>query len=111
NPVKPIDRAAVANAIAALLDQEDIADLGVEDLRRFERWEFADQVLALPEKFEPAIIHRAVLRYTLTIPKPHKKAETYLNFMRLVNREAVESAEEMLKLEDKPRPKPPDSGK
>jgi hypothetical protein len=111
NPIKPIDRAAVAHAIATLLDQEDIADLGVDDLRRFERWDFADQVLALPEKFEPAIIQRAVLRFTLAIPKPHKKAEAYLNFMRAVNREAVEAAEETLKLEDRPTRKSPNSGK
>jgi hypothetical protein len=49
--VSPAD---LTTGVVALLGQKDIADLAVEDLRKWGRWEVADDVLSLwPAKHEP----------------------------------------------------------
>ena len=94
-----IERASVIVAIAALLEQEDMVDLAVDDLRRFECWEYAARIVQLPEKFQAPIVRRSVLRYALSAPKDVKAAADYVLLMRVLDKEAVENAEEVMKHE------------
>lgn len=94
-----------AKAVALLLDQGDIADMAIEDLRRWKAWDLADTVLAVrqSEAGKVSIVRRAVLRFALSCPTPAAKA--LVAQARKEDKQGVEDAEELLKLEEvKPPP-------
>jgi hypothetical protein len=94
----------MVEGVKALLDQNDIADLAIEDLRKWNRWELCDAILSLQSKksHDVPIIRRAILRYALSCPGT--QAAAYVTEMRKKDPESVKDAEELLKLET-PAPK------
>ena len=94
-----VARKDLAEGVAQLLDQNDIADLAIEDLRKWQRWDLADRVLGLQNKpaYELPIVRRAILRYALSCPDP--AAARYVAEQRKKDPQAVNDAEELLKLE------------
>lgn len=109
-----VSKADSAAAAAILLDQNDISDLAIEDLRKWERWELADRILGLQKTaaFEVPIVRRAILRYALAAAKASPAAAAYVAEQRKKDAQAVADAEELLKLEQ-PKPagtEPPKSG-
>jgi hypothetical protein len=59
--------AKVLQAMGVLLPQHDLADIAVEDLRRWKMWDLTPQVLALygKEGYSAPIVKRAIVRYAL----------------------------------------------
>lgn len=102
--VIPVSQAV--EAYRPLLDQGDIADLAIEDLRKWKVWAMADQVLGIRSKEagKVAIVRRAILRFALRCPGD--AAKTFVESARSEDKRAVEDAEELLKLEETP-PSPP----
>ena len=100
NRTDVIDKKEVVAAAALLLEQADIADLAIEDLRKWQQWQCADQIIALRHKpaFNAPIIGRAILRYALSCPK-NDQARQFIEEMRKKDPETVKDAEELLKLE------------
>jgi hypothetical protein len=95
------------DGVCILLEQGDIADLAIEDLRKWKAWDRADKVLAVTktDAYEPAIVKRAILRYCLQC-KDNKAAEKYVADSRKEDAEAVDEALELLQLEaDAAKPK------
>jgi hypothetical protein len=97
-----IDKKDVVAGVAALLDQDDIADLAIEDLRRWGCWELTDCILDLYGKksHDIPIIRRNILRYALQ--SPEKRAAEFVADMRKKDAKTVELAEELLKLDPTP---------
>jgi hypothetical protein len=95
-------------AVRLLLKQKDAADLAVEDLRKWEAWGLADEVLDLPntEAYSLPIVRRAVLRYALVAAPKVPAAKTFVEKMRKSDPTAVSDAEEILRLEQPPAPPP-----
>jgi hypothetical protein len=90
------------------LDQEDIADIAVENLRRWRHWDLTDRVLALSErKFtnEGAAkpMRRVVLRYAIQCPD--KRCKAYVAKEREKDPEDVKDQERFLEVEDGRDPK------
>jgi len=100
------------DGVCVLLNQADIADLAIEDLRKWKAWDRADKVLAVTktDAYEPAIVKRAVLRYCLQC-KGNKAAEKYVADRRKDDAEAVSEALELLQLEADAAAKPKDEKK
>ncbi len=105
----------VVSAVALLLDQSDIADLAIEDLRKWGCWGMTDKVLELYGKksHDVPIIRRSILRFALCArdvggdgsvikDKPNPKAAAFVAELRKKDPEMVESAEELLRLETAP---------
>jgi hypothetical protein len=70
---KPDDsREHVMQGMATILRQNDLADIAVEDLRRWKTWDLTGDVLALYGKkgYEAPIMERTLVRYALTCPRP-----------------------------------------
>jgi hypothetical protein len=70
---KPDDtRDQVLRGMATVLRQSDIADIAVEDLRRWKAWDLTGDVLALYGKqgYDAPLMQRALVRYALTCPRP-----------------------------------------
>lgn len=95
-----IDRKELVEGVCELLDQGDIADLAIEDLRKWGRWEVADRVLALYGKksHDIPIVRRAILRYALSCPN-NTKAAAFVDAIRKKDPDLVKDTEELLKLE------------
>jgi hypothetical protein len=93
----------LAEGVAQLLGQGDIADLAVEDLRKWQCWDMADQVLGLQKTpaYEIPIVRRSVLRFALSC-KGNAAAARYVEEQRKKDPQAVSDAEELLKLEETP---------
>jgi hypothetical protein len=101
-----LPRQDVLQAVALLLPQEDIADLAIEDFRRWKAWELTPHVLALAtsKAHDVPIIRRAVLRFALSSPRP--EAKQFIAEKRKTDPQAVLDTEELLKLERAQAPKP-----
>jgi hypothetical protein len=92
---------ALLKGVSKLLGQSDIADLAIEDLRKWGQWQMVDQVMALkdrPSHNTIPIMRRALLRFALRCPKNAAAAE-YVEQMLRENPTMVEEAEELLQLE------------
>lgn len=101
-----IEPAEVLEAMKILVAQPDIADLPIEDLRKWGRWELADYILQFDEKeshHKIPIVRRAILRYALSVPGNNPRAAAYVAAARKSDPERVEFVEQMLK-EEQPRP-------
>jgi len=93
------DKKSLVDGVCQLLEQSDMADLAIEDLRKWNRWEVDERVLALQNKksHDATIIRRSILKYALACPDP--KAAVVVQDWRKRDPEMVKDAEEMLKLE------------
>jgi len=86
-------------AVRLLLDHPDIADLAIEDLRKWKCWDQTDRILNLlnKESHDVPIIRRAILRFSLS--SPEKAAKAYVEEQRKRDEQSVLDAEELLKIE------------
>jgi hypothetical protein len=118
-----IAHADVVSAVRLLLDQSDIADLAIEDMRKWGCWDMTDAVMELYGKksHDVPIIKRSILRFALSArdvnadgsvnkDKPNPKAAAFVADLRKKDAEMVESAEELLRLETTPVTPPAKAG-
>lgn len=102
----------VVEALKQMLPQNDIADLVIEDLRKWKRWELTDTILALFDQnsHDAPIIRRAILRFALQAPAgKYPKAAEFVAAQRKRDLEWVKDVEELLQLETVPMKPSPDS--
>jgi hypothetical protein len=99
-----ITRKSLLEAACQLLEQSDIADLAIEDLRKWQQWQVTDRVLALQNKssHNVPIVRRSILRFALNCP--NKEAAAYVEVQRKKDPRTVQDAEELLKLETATQP-------
>ncbi len=104
NRLDVVDKDTITTSVCQLLDQSDIADFAINDLLRHGEWSPLERILALDT--EPshniAIIHRAILRYALSVPEdkdPNKLAKKFVDAIRIKDPERVQAAEDLLRLE------------
>jgi hypothetical protein len=100
---KPADsRTQVLKGLAILLPQSDIADLAIEDMRRWEVWDLAPQVLALYGKpgYTAPLMRGNLLRYALSCPRP--EARQFIEDLRRREPGPVREAEDALQKERAP---------
>lgn len=96
-----IGKAKLVDAVTRLLGQKDIADLAVEDLRKWEAWEETAKVLALQksESYELPIVRRSVIRFALAASEKVPAAKAFVAAERARDAALVADAEELLRLE------------
>jgi len=77
----------------------DLADLALEDLRKWEWWDETAQILALYGKkgYEAPLMKRAIVRYALTCPRPD--AAEFVKERRAKEPDLVKDVETNLKFE------------
>lgn len=89
----------IMRGLGAALAHGDLADLAVEDLRRWQWWDLTPDVLALysrPTHAAP-IMKRAILRYALSCPTP--EAKQFVANIRTADAALVQDVEEGLAFE------------
>jgi hypothetical protein len=102
-----VSRSSIVDSVATMLTQDDIADLVIEDLRKWQCWELTDRVLALTElkTHDAPIIRRAILRFALQSAEKNHKAADYVAAQRKADAESVKDVEELLQMEIGPKAK------
>jgi hypothetical protein len=92
-------RRDVLRGLEVLLAQGDIADLAVEDLRRWQYWDLTPQVLALHDRksHDAPIMRRTIVRYALSCPRD--EAARFVTEVRKQDPEMVKDVEESLQFE------------
>lgn len=105
--VVPNDK--VLELMKVLAGQADMADLPIEDLRKWGRWELTEFVLTFADKPDHnrlPIVRRAILRFALSAPAGNKPAAAYVEKMRAADPDRVKFVEQML-ADEKPAATPP----
>ena len=109
-----LKKADIVAAITPLVDQPDIVDLAVEDLRKWQQWDMAGKLVGLFDKpsHDVSIIQRSIIKYALSAPPTNKPCADFLVRMRADSKQAerVRDLEQLLELE-KPRPAKPAESK
>jgi len=98
--VKPTEtKPQVLKVIRALLAAPELADLAVEDLRRWGWWDETSAVLGLWMKptHGGRLIRRAVVQYALVCPNPECKA--FIATVRRTDAKLVATVEELLQID------------
>jgi hypothetical protein len=87
------------DAIAPLLEQGDIADLPIEDLRQWRCWKLTETILRLydGEVGKVPIVRRTIVRYAMQCPEA--EAACFVMKLRKTDPELIQRIEELLKLE------------
>jgi hypothetical protein len=90
----------ILKAMKALLDQGELADVAVEDLRRWAIWDLTSDVLALYGKkgHESPLMKNAIIRYALCCT-PTKESQAFVAARRAAEPDTVKDVEEGLKFE------------
>jgi hypothetical protein len=94
-------------ATAVLIDQKDITDLAIEDLRKWGAWEYTGRILGLYGRkgFDAPIVKRSILRFALSCPAGNKPSEEFVAARKKEDPQYVDEVSELLRLES-PRPDP-----
>jgi hypothetical protein len=107
----------ILDAMSVLMGHADIADMPVDDLRKWKAWEMTTTVLNLA-KLEShntlPINRRAILKFAIAASWADPKntaAAAYVEKVRKEDPERVKLIEDLLKDEMKPAPKPPEPPK
>lgn len=92
----------IVAGVRAILDVDDMADFAVEDLRKWKRWECAEEVIGRfgRKDLSTPIVKKAILRYALQCPMP--AAKKFVAAQRERDKEWVQDTEELLNLETIP---------
>lgn len=108
-----IDHDQVVDALQLLLSQGDIADLPIDDLRRWGRWEMTDKIISLygEKSHNIPIVKRSIIRFALCAPKDNVKAQAFLKERRAEDADRVKEIEQLLELEKAPPTPKPDAKK
>jgi len=102
------NRKSILAGMSAVIARGDMADMAVEDLRRWKWWDLTKHVLAQygkPTHASPLVKH-ALVRYALTCPDAD--AAAFIKNLRAKEPELVREVEESLEFE---RPSPPPKSK
>ena len=103
-----ISKKDLTDGLLPLLDMKDIADLVIEDFRKWGCWDLTDRILALRTSpvYSVNVVKRAILRFALTV-KDNKGAQEFVAALRKKDPTWVADVEELLKLDQAPVPMTP----
>jgi hypothetical protein len=92
-------RPEVLRGLAVMLDQGDIADMAIEDLRRWQMWDLTGRVFAQfgKKSHSAPILRRAIVRYALCCPRP--EAAQFLARLRKLDPQLIADVRESLEFE------------
>jgi hypothetical protein len=92
-----VDKKELAEGVARLLEQKDLADQGINDLCKWQCWDMTGRILGLctKEPYANPLVRRAILRFCLQCPRP--EARRYVDLQRARDPQGVHDTEEQLK--------------
>ncbi len=92
----------VLAAMKSLAEQDDIADIAIDDLRKWQQWDQTEYILGLAgkESHSDPLVKRAILKYAIVASKNGSKpAGEYVEAVRKVKPQVVSDAEALIESE------------
>lgn len=74
-------REAILKSCAILLDDKDLCDIAIDDLRRWAWWDLTPQILKLFQDKSSPLLKRGIVRYALSCP--HDDAKSFIRKLRV----------------------------
>jgi len=98
-----ISKKDLSEVMAPLLKMKDIADLAIDDYRKWHCWEMTERILALQKEpvYSVNVVKRSMLRFALSA-KGQPAADQYVAAQRKKDPQGVADVEELLKLDSAP---------
>ncbi|MBI3408310.1 MAG: hypothetical protein HY040_08135 [Planctomycetes bacterium] len=95
-----VESKKILGCMGLILQSGDMADFAIEDLRKWKRWEFTEQILDLYGKKSHDVntVKRSIVRYALRSPEP--RATSFIQEQRRLNNTWVNDLDEILNLDD-----------
>jgi hypothetical protein len=99
-----LSKEQILQGMTLAIQQYDLADFVIDDLRNWQAWKLTDPVLDLftKQSHDHPVIRRAILRFALSSPSP--RAATFVREQRQRDPTWVSDTEELLRI-DTPAPK------
>lgn len=96
------NRDRVLACLRVLLPQDDIADIPIEDLRRWKMWDVTAEVVSLYglKSHDAPLMRRNIVRYCLSCP--NEVAKKFITELRAIQPELVKEVEDGLQYEKAP---------
>ena len=93
-------RGEISKVMKTVLNQGELADMAIEDMRSWKIWDHTDQVVRMYNQkgFDAPIVQRAIIRYALSCP-PTDASRAFLAERRKKEPDVVKDVEDGLKLE------------
>jgi hypothetical protein len=103
---KPQSRPQIVQVFSSVVEQGDMADMVIEDLRRWQWWELTTQVLVQYSKptHSAPLVRRSIVRYALACPE--RDAVEFVKWLRQTDPNLVARQEETLKNDILPKTNP-----
>jgi hypothetical protein len=108
----------IRDGLTVLLDQPEIADMPIDDLRKWKAWDMTDAVVKLADRESHSslpIVRRAILKFALAAswadPKTNAAAVAYVEKLRKSDPDRVKQVEDVLREDLKPLTPAPDAKK
>lgn len=100
-------REPVLTGMTAVVDRGDMADMAIEDLRRWQWWDLTGHILAQYNRstHRAPLVRNAILRYALCCPNPETVA--FIKAAEAADPAAVREVRESLQFEGDPSPEKP----
>jgi hypothetical protein len=94
-----IDKKELVKGVSLILDQPDMADFAIEDLRKWQQWHMTKPILELFGKktHDIPVVKRAILRFALRCPDP--QAVAFVREQRRLDSQWVQDTESLLELD------------
>lgn len=102
----------VLDAMTKLIAQSDLADLPIEDLRKWQCWDMTPVVLSYADKesHNIPIVKRAILKFAVSAAAHKPAAAEFVKVARQKDPKKVQLVEDLLKDEQKPAAPPATGG-
>ena len=100
-----VAKETVAGGVMVCLAQRDMADLVIEDFRKWKYWKAADRVVALYGQLtqDDAITRKAIIRFALACPRGiNKKLDAFLEEMKKKDPDLVREIQEWMPSDSPP---------
>ncbi len=97
----------LAEAITPLLHVKDIADLAIDDFRKWQCWDMSGKILELRNSpvYGTSVVKRSIIKFALS-NKQDEQCQLFITTLRMKEPKLVNDVEELLKLEPVPVPTP-----
>jgi hypothetical protein len=104
-------KSEIVKGVAGVLQVSDMADFAIEDLRKWQRWEYTDQVIGMfgQKGFNTPGIRKSIVRFALQSKEP--RAAEFIKVQRARDAEWVDETRELLELESFATPAVPAKSK
>lgn len=92
----------LADSLALLLEHDDMADFAIDDLRKWNQWQYSKKILGLWDRqsHNIPVVKKAILRFAIRGEKHNDTCKAFITEQRKTNAKLVRQVEKLLEFEE-----------